>query len=318
MKKIAIIGCYFGNLRKDYRTWLLSCEYNSTIDWIIFTDCDWKDVPTNVKIIKYSFKDLRDYIQGKFDFRICLEMPYKLCDYKPAYGYIFDEYINEYDFWGYCDFDMIFGNIRNFITDDILENYDKIYTQGHLSLYRNDDKVNVAFMNNQECMKYKEVFTTNIIKVFDEEEGIYKIFKKEGLPVYSKYDYVNLTRFCKELINIHYIPLGNYKCQTIVFDEGKLYFVYEDNRKIEKKEVVYAHYSEKEFESNGLTKFQLTKNGVEEIDENNYFKYDIVNNLFCIKIKIMIKRFWFKVKRKLNKMKVRLIETSAGRKQQKA
>ena len=126
MKSIAIICCYFGKLRSDYKTWLLSCKYNNTIEWIIFTDCDWGKVPKNIKIINISFNDFKEYVQKTFEFKICLERPYKICDYKPAFGYIFKEYLQEYDFWGYCDFDMIFGNIRKFITNDILENYEKI------------------------------------------------------------------------------------------------------------------------------------------------------------------------------------------------
>ena len=41
--------------------------------------------------------------------------PYKLCDYKPVYGLIFDEDLQDYDFWGHCDVDLIFGDIRKFI-----------------------------------------------------------------------------------------------------------------------------------------------------------------------------------------------------------
>ena len=48
----------------------------------------------------------------------------------------------EYDFWGYCDIDLIFGNIRKFITDDILDKYDKILSRGHFTLFRNKDSIN--------------------------------------------------------------------------------------------------------------------------------------------------------------------------------
>ena len=137
MKKIIIVCCYFGQKRKDYKTWLKSCEYNSNIDWLIFSDSDWGNTPPNVKIIKKTFNEIKEKIQSKFEFKITLNTPYKLCDYKPAYGYIFEEYIEEYDFWGYCDFDMIFGDIRKFLTDEILQQYDKIFKLGHLSLYKN-------------------------------------------------------------------------------------------------------------------------------------------------------------------------------------
>ena len=309
MKKIAIIGCYFGKLRNDYRTWLLSCKYNSTIDWIIFTDCNWGKVPENVKIVNFSFNYFKEYIQKKFKFKICLEKPYKICDYKPAFGYIFQEYLNNYDFWGYCDFDMIFGNIRSFITDDILENYDKIYTKGHLSLYKNNLEINNLFKSDIGSLYYKNVFTTNIIKVFDEDVGIYNIFLKNGYKVYDKYEYIDLNPFSKELININYTKLGNYRHQTIIFSEGKIYYIYKKKDNFVKKEVIYAHYSGKEFECKGKKTFQLTSKGIKEINSYDYFVYDCYCSIIFIKFKIMIKKFFFKLKRKLNKIRMSWIES---------
>jgi hypothetical protein len=307
MKKIAIICCYFGKLRFDYKTWLMSCSYNDTIDWLLFTDCNWGNVPNNVKIINLSFEELKTNVQKCFDFDICLEKPYKICDYRPAFGYIFSNYLKDYNFWGYCDFDMIFGNIRKFVTDDILENYEKIYTRGHLSLYKNNEKINNLFKSNLGKMNYRDVFTTNISKVFDEEEGIYDIFLKNNCKVYDRYEYIDLCKFSKELINNTYTLLKNYKYQTIIFDNGKVEFVYTQNRNITKKEVVYVHYSGKNFDNNGLKKFQITSKGIEKIDESNYFKYDN-NNLFCIKIKISIKKFLFRLNRKIKKVRMKLIE----------
>jgi hypothetical protein len=286
----------------------MSCGYNDTIDWILFTDCDWGEVPSNVKIINLSFDNLKTNIQKCFDFGICLEKPYKICDYRPAFGYIFSDYLKGYDFWGYCDFDMIFGDIRKFVNDDILENYEKIYTRGHLSLYKNNEKINYLFKSNLGNMFYKEVFTTNISKVFDEEEGIYDIFLKNNCKVYDKYEYIDLCKFSKELINNSYTLLKNYKYQTIIFDNGKVEFVHMHNKNLIKKEVVYVHYSGKKFDNKGLKKFQFTKIGTEKIDENNYFKYDNANMIFYIKIKITIKKFVFRVNRKINKVRMKLIE----------
>ena len=308
MKSIAIICCYFGKLRSDYKTWLLSCKYNNTIEWIIFTDCDWGKVPKNIKIINISFNDFKEYVQKTFEFKICLERPYKICDYKPAFGYIFKEYLQEYDFWGYCDFDMIFGNIRKFITNDILENYEKIYTKGHLSLYKNDSRVNSMFKSNKGKMYYKDVFTTNIIKVFDEEEGIYEIFLKNKCKVYDQYQYIDLSKFSKELINNNYTKLGNYKKQTIMFDEGTIYFIYLKEKDIIKKEVSYAHYSGKSFENREQVSFQLTSKGSKESNTSNYFKYDCYNSITFVKTKIIVRKFFFKLKRKLKKIRMRWSE----------
>ncbi|MDD3240905.1 MAG: hypothetical protein PHW47_12675 [Lachnospira sp.] len=85
-------------------------KYNPTIDWMIFTDdhgeYPW---PSNVIVHYCTFEDFKEMIQRKFEFPITLTKPYRLTDFKPAYGYVLQEYISEYEFWGHCDFDVIWG-----------------------------------------------------------------------------------------------------------------------------------------------------------------------------------------------------------------
>ena len=142
--KIALIIPYFGKFRNDNDFWLKSIELNPTIDILIFTDQQIK-VPENVKLIAMSFIDFRRLIQSKFDFDVSIPQPYKICDFRPAYGYILSDYLSGYDFWGHCDNDLIFGNIRKFIPDSILNSYDKILRRGHFTLYRNKPETNDFF-----------------------------------------------------------------------------------------------------------------------------------------------------------------------------
>lgn len=72
-------------------------EYGS-IDFLIFTDADIKS-EKNIKVIQMTFEDFKDIIQRAFDFKISLNRPYKLCEYKQTYGYILQSYIKDYDFW---------------------------------------------------------------------------------------------------------------------------------------------------------------------------------------------------------------------------
>lgn len=169
--KICLIIPYFGMFKNYFQLFLNSCENNSTIDWLIFTDSNQEYYfPKNVNKISIEFDELKDIVQQNFDFKICLDTPYKLCDYKPAYGEIFKKYLKNYDFWGYCDCDLIFGDIRRFINDEILERYDKLFTRGHLSLYRNNDKTN-SFYRTQNKIDYKTIYTSNKIYAFDEWPG---------------------------------------------------------------------------------------------------------------------------------------------------
>lgn len=91
MKKCCFIIPYFGKLPNYFQLFLKSCEYNPDFNWILFTDDYYKfNYPQNVKVVYTSFEKLRKRVAEKFDFPISLEKPYKLCDYKPAYGYLFE------------------------------------------------------------------------------------------------------------------------------------------------------------------------------------------------------------------------------------
>ena len=122
MKSIIFIIPYFGHFNNYFEIWLNSCAHNPTIDWLIFTDCKNEyDYPRNVKVVYTTFDEIRTHFQSFYDFPISLEKPYKLCDFRPAYGEVFYDYIKDYDFWGYCDTDLVWGDLRKFFTEEILE-----------------------------------------------------------------------------------------------------------------------------------------------------------------------------------------------------
>lgn len=173
MKTICMIGCYFGTLPSTFQLWLNTCKYNDTVDFLVFTDDERQfDIPDNVKLEYTKFCDLKNKIQSFFDFTIALDTPYKLCDFKPAYGEIFYEYIKDYDFWGHCDLDMFFGNIRKFLTDGILDRYDKILTEGHFVLYRNGEANHwYRTLPTKKYQKWEEVYQTAENCAFDEWAG---------------------------------------------------------------------------------------------------------------------------------------------------
>lgn len=168
--KIAIIVAYFGKLPDYTQLFLNSCKLNYGFEWLIFSDDDTTyDYPSNVHLIKMNFSECKELIQSKFDFDITLSKPQKLCDYKCAYGMIFEEYLQDYDWWGHCDLDQIFGDLDRFVTEDMLRKYDKLFSLGHLSLYKNTYENNRIFMKEIEGKhRYKEVFSTERGCGFDE------------------------------------------------------------------------------------------------------------------------------------------------------
>lgn len=170
MKKAIIIIPYFGNFPNFFQLFLNSCEKNKSFTWLIYTDNkEDYNYPANVIVKEVEFINFVDFIQAKFDFKIEIIRPHKLCDFKVAYGYIFENEIRDYKYWGHGDLDLIYGNLGKFIDPLMLEGYDKIYSLGHLSLYKNSYENNRVFMDKLVAMKpYRKIFATDKAYAFDE------------------------------------------------------------------------------------------------------------------------------------------------------
>lgn len=72
---------------------------------------------------------------------------YKINDLKVSFGDVFSGDIQGYDFWGYCDLDIVWGDIRRHIDGNILNDYDIITSRvkrvsGHFCLFRNNYEIN--------------------------------------------------------------------------------------------------------------------------------------------------------------------------------
>lgn len=77
----------------------------------------------------------------------------KVWDYRCTLGLLYSDEIKEYDFWGHCDFDVVFGDVNKWVTDDLLSGLDVFsnhhsYVNGCFSLYRNTFMVNALFFQD--------------------------------------------------------------------------------------------------------------------------------------------------------------------------
>ena len=54
-----------------------------------------------------------------------------MAEYKPAFGVVFEDFLTGYSHWGYCDLDMVIGNLPLFLEHDELFDNDVVrYTFG--------------------------------------------------------------------------------------------------------------------------------------------------------------------------------------------
>ena len=309
MKKIVLINCYFGKYPHYFELFLKSCEYNSSVKFLFFTDNDMPHFSDNIKFVKMSFGELRDRIQGYFDFDIVLDKPYKLCDYKPVYGLVFQDFLAGYDYWGYCDIDLIFGDIRSFLREDILSEYDKIYQLGHLTLFRNCEDINKLFMSDNS-IDYRSTFSTNIITVFDETEGIQKIFKNEGKKIYISRDYADITKKRYRFTLSDFLvdkKNNNYSRQLFCREQGRIYRYYaSEGGVVEREEFIYIHFQKRKMPRlcNPCANYFITYNGFYEFNPPVTIKDIKSNNRFLLaeEIKNYIQVFSWRLSRKVDKL----------------
>lgn len=173
MKQICIIIPYFGEKFPPYFDFFLkSVSMNQDIDFLFLTDIEspyLKEIK-NIKLIPFSLNQFKELADKKLEIKTKLEIPYKLCDFKPAYGYILNDLIIQYDYWGHCDIDLIFGRISHFIQPLLQEEYDVIsarkeYLSGFFTLYKNQNKINTLFKKSRD---WEKVFTRTENFCFDE------------------------------------------------------------------------------------------------------------------------------------------------------
>ena len=299
-----VVFCpYFGNLPNNFELWLKSCSYNDKFKFIVFTNDSRKtELPENVELIILSFEEFKGKVQKKFDFKISLDAPYKLCDYKIAYGYIFSEYLGSCKYWGACDMDLIFGDLLKFMPN---EEYDKISTRGHFMLMKNTKGLREAFMiSNTSKIGYKDILSNNMHFASDEigDYNINNILLKNG---YSIYNYENTVADISPIrINMRISPMENdyLKGNRIFsFENGKVFCNEIINKKIIKKEYSYIHFQKRKMNFNitnsNYNKFIITYKSFENHQEvtNKYIlknqpKIIIGKTIIVMRIKSAIKK----------------------------
>lgn len=170
--RILLISPYFGKLPWYFEYFIHCCKHNPQTDFLIISDDKGynKALPINVFLVYQTFEEFKNLIADRLKMKVTIPNSYKLCDYRPAYGLIFQEHLKHYAFWGNIDIDVIFGNIGRFITKSLLSSNDVIsvrpeYVSGFFSLYRNTDFMNNLFRRSKD---YKMIFSSGHYTGFDE------------------------------------------------------------------------------------------------------------------------------------------------------
>ncbi len=168
--KALLIIPYFGKFGPWFPIYLRSLAKQNTLDLLLITDADLTDLPGNVRLLKGTLSDLQAMAEEKLGTKVSLPTARYLCDLKPAYGRLFDTYLEGYEYWAFGDEDVIYGDLDRILRPlldgrtDVLT-ADSKGTLGHLTVLRNTKKLrNLVF----EDEKYFEVLAGEDFWAYDE------------------------------------------------------------------------------------------------------------------------------------------------------
>lgn len=301
MSRIKIISPYFGKLPNYINLWSQSLSKNSDIEFYLVTDDLDTDFykPNNLTIVYMTFDELRKRLSCKLGIKREISA-YKLCDLKPTYGDLFDDLLSDCDYWGYCDVDLVFGNIREFLEKINIGKYDKIFDLGHFSIIKNNKRMKSLYREELFGKKlFDKVRRSDVIKVFDEmllgDGGFNGIVLEKGLQLYiNRIMYCDLVEGC-----VSFQDINKYERKNCYFHHSSngLKCNYNIAESFFVENILYVHFQKREIHNaTNLSSdlFYLSELGVSQTkpDFNQFASnFDIFSEYLLIKKKkLFIKR----------------------------
>jgi hypothetical protein len=186
--KITLIGIYFGRLPFYAPLFFKSAGANAGIDFFIITDryppCA---LPPNVRLLLINRIAFERLASEKLGHSMRLDSPRKLCDYKPAYGRIFSDYLRRSNYWGHIDFDIVWGNIPRFLHPAVEQGYEIISADGKrisgpCTIYKNTHHLRELFREIPDVTA-----KLNAPESFDlDERDFDQVVKSSGLSLLNR------------------------------------------------------------------------------------------------------------------------------------
>lgn len=244
----ALIVVYFGDIGRPVLTSLETLLKNE-LDVYLFSD-NSVDIDSNklfqFKIEKDDFNKLSSKTLG---FNPNLESAYKLCDFKYFYPNIFKEYLaKDYAYIGFCDVDVLYGDIDKYICQSVLKGSDVIGSRGHFMLF-NEVAIKIIdefFLSKKKGYTFtKNILISNYHFAFDEFNFLHKVLDRlnqKGILIWDEFFSLNAVDICyfKRMI---FCVNRNVILNQIIFNDNLMKISYDDIV----EEVPYIHYQKRPF-----------------------------------------------------------------------
>jgi hypothetical protein len=229
MMRIRILIPYFGRWPHWMPFFVASCRANPDINWLLFSDCgELPDAPDNVQVRAIDFADYCRLVGARLGISFAPDSPYKLCDLKPALGFIHAEDLDGYDFWGFSDIDLVYGQLRRYFTDQRLARYELLSTHerrisGHFCLLRNNKHMREAF---RAVEGWQSLMASPQHQAFDEAAFSRLFIRRKNWPDGLRWllDLTNSWRRCSEFAEAYSTPNGRIAWLDGGFDFPRRWF----------------------------------------------------------------------------------------------
>lgn len=143
LSTITLVSVWMGPLPAELPLFLQGCRANPSVSVLLPCDQPAPDhLPPNVRWLPMTLAEFNARASRQLGVPVHVKRGYKLCDLKPVYGVVFEEELAGQDFWGVCDLDLVFGDLRHFLTEAFLASGDLFsfrgpwWLSGALQLYR--------------------------------------------------------------------------------------------------------------------------------------------------------------------------------------
>lgn len=144
--KVAQVIPYFGKWPEWIELYFYSCSRNLMIDFIFYTDCPLpKHIYANTIVHTCSYDKYCQLVSERLGIDFHIQHSYKLTDLKPFMGIIHQDDFKDYDFWGFGDLDLVYGDLSMLVNEEYLDKYELLTTHnyhlaGHFTICRNNEK----------------------------------------------------------------------------------------------------------------------------------------------------------------------------------
>ena len=102
--------------------------------------------------------EFNDIASSALELKTQILRPFKVCDFRPAFGHIFSGELQDTDYWGWGDIDVIYGNLDKLShllkknSSDVMSARSQ-FISGQFCLLRNTSVVNSLYLSSKDWVR---------------------------------------------------------------------------------------------------------------------------------------------------------------------